>query len=132
MTSLMSLTEIKWKIRPKLDTYYYYLWPTPLRAIRTAKVGWLYMAHPDLTHRAAIVTALAPLIKDHTSKEIELQVVSEVESIDTPNNQVKQRVLVIQGPYDDNDTLKTFFNAAFSKEGDINIGYLSRYTFVPS
>ena len=83
------------------------------------------MAHPDLTHRAAILTVLKSLIKAHTGKEIEFQVVPEVESIETPSNQV-------QGPYDDNDTLKSFFNVAFSETSDINIGYLTRYTFVPS
>ena len=67
----MSLTEIKWKIKPQLESYYYYLWPTPLRATRKAKAGWLYMAHPDLTHRGSIVTVLAPLIKTHKGRDIE-------------------------------------------------------------
>ena len=63
MTISTALAQIKWKIRPKLEEYYYYLWPTTIKAIRTVKSGWLYQAHPDLTHRYAIRNALAPLIK---------------------------------------------------------------------
>ena len=54
MTSSTALAQIKWKIRPKLEEYYYFLWPTPIKATRTAKAGWLYQAHPDLTYRDAI------------------------------------------------------------------------------
>ena len=42
MTTSTALAQIKWKIRPKLEEYYYYLWPKPIKATRTTKVGWLY------------------------------------------------------------------------------------------
>ena len=63
MTISTALAQVKWKIRSKLEECYYYLWPTPIKAICTAKSGWLYQAYPNLTHRHAIHTAIALLVK---------------------------------------------------------------------
>ena len=70
MTTSLALVQIKRQIRPKLDDYFYFLWPTPIKAIRTAKEGWILQAHPDLTYRDAIHAALVPLIKEHTGRDI--------------------------------------------------------------
>ena len=63
MTSSMSMGEIKWKLRPKLDEYHYFIWPTPIKATRTAKAGWLFLAHPELTHRNEVHATLIPLVQ---------------------------------------------------------------------
>ena len=39
MTSSIYMAEIKWKLRPKLEGFAYYIWPTPIKATRTAKAG---------------------------------------------------------------------------------------------
>ena len=72
-TSSMSLAEIKRKVRPRLENMHYFLWPTILQATRTAKAGWLYFAHPDLTHRGEIHTVLNPIISQHFGKPLEFQ-----------------------------------------------------------
>ena len=41
-------------------------------------------------------------------------------------------MLIVKGPSDDIDTLTRFFTEAFDTGSDINIGYMARYTFVPS
>ena len=108
-TSSVSMGEIKWKLRPKLDEYFYFIWPTPIKATRNAKAGWLFLAQPDLTHRNKFHATLAPLVKENTEKYIELQAVPETESIETPTNKVQQRVLVLRVPQDECDTMKEFF-----------------------
>ena len=126
------MAEIKWKLRPKLEAHAYYIWPTPIKAIRTAKAGWLFLAHPNLTHRNDIWTTLAPLIEQHTGKRIEFQAVPEIETIETPTNKVQQRVLVLRVPQEECNTMKIFFTQAFADDSTFNIAYLARYTFVPS
>lgn len=75
MTSSISLYQIKRQIRHKLDEYGYFIWPTHLKATRTVKVGWLFQAHPDLTNRGEIHRTLAPLLQEHSGRQIEFQAV---------------------------------------------------------
>ena len=132
MTSSISIMEIKRRIHPRLEEALYFLFPTLLKVICTSKIGWLYLAHPDLTPRTEIITCLDPHIKDHTSRKIEFQAIPEMELIEHNNISLKHRVIALQGPHDKQDTRGEFFTTAFSEDSPINIGYLSRYTFIPS
>ena len=132
MTTSTSVQEVKWKLKPKLEEHLYFLWPTPLRSVCTQKIGWLYLAHPYLTLQSEIATTLAPLIHQHNGKNIEIQAIPAPEMIEINNQRVHQRVLALRGPHDEADTLRDFLTAAFSDKTTLNIGYLTRYTFVPS
>ena len=131
VTSSMSLADIKRKARPRLENLHYFMWPTLLQATRTAKAGWLYLAHPDLTHRGEIHQTLQPIILARLGKEVEFQAVPELETITIHNNKIQQRVLTIRCAYESVDEIRDFFTTTFSDES-LNIGYLARYTFVSS
>ena len=45
---------------------------------------------------------------------------------------VSQPVLAVRVPYEENDTIKKFLTEAFSYDEEINIGYLTQYTFFTS
>ena len=68
MTSTRPLIEIKGKLRPLLKECAFFIWSTPLKAIKIAKIGWLYQAYPDLIHRGEIITTLSLLIKTIPAK----------------------------------------------------------------
>ena len=43
-----------------------------------------------------------------------------MESIETSTNKVQQRVVVLRVPYEESDTMKTFFTTAFSEDTKFN------------
>ena len=49
-----------------------------------------------------------------------------MEIIETSTNKVQQRVVVLRVPYDESDTMKTFFTTAFSEDTTLNTSYLAR------
>ena len=131
-TTSIPLIDIKKKIRSELVEYNYFLWPTMLRATRTGKLGWLFLAHPDFTQRHEIAQILQPLIKTHFGTERELQAVPETETITVANKKIQQRVLMLRCAYDDVDDLREFLTTVFSPTSTYNIGYSARYTFIPT
>jgi len=131
VTSSISLVDIKRLIMDKLRKHNYYVRPTILKAVRTSKAGWMYLAHPDLTLRKEFTTTLAPLIQSRFNRHIEFQVAPETENLDTDQGRISQRVLVVRSAYEETDTIRSFFTEAFSPESTMGIGFLARYTFVP-
>jgi len=63
-TSPLSLLDIKRALMDKLRKHNYYIRPTLLKAIRTSKAGWFYLAHPDLTHRDEFQKQLRQIIEE--------------------------------------------------------------------
>jgi len=128
----MSIVEIKRTLMEKLRTYNYYIRPAILKATRTAKAGWFYLAHPDLTYCEEFQKHLPALLKERYGNTIEFQVAPEKESVTSGGEKVTQRVLVLRCTYDNLDVIRHFFMEAFSTQSDMEIGYLARYTFVPN
>jgi len=116
----------------KLQKHNYYVRPTILKAVRTSMASWVYLAHPDLTLRKEFTTTLVPLILSRFNRPIEFQVAPETENLDTDQGCISQRVLVVRSAYEDTETIRSFFMEAFSPESNMGIGFLARYTFVPS
>ena len=81
MTSSAPLATIKAKLQPKLNEYSYFIWPTSLKTTKVTKIGWLYLAHPDLIHRSKIVKTLAPLLQSHNRQSIDFHVISPQEKL---------------------------------------------------
>jgi len=119
-------------IMDKLRKHNYYVRPTILKAVRTSKAGWMYLAHPDLTHRREFDEILQPLIMTRFNQQIEFQVSPENEHVDTEKGRISQRVLVVRSAYEDIDRIRIFFTEAFSPDSSMEIGFLARYTFVPA
>ena len=132
ITSSLTLFEIKKKIRPDLEKYNYFLWPTLLKATRTRKAGWLYLAHPDLTNRSEILDKLSGIVVNEFSDEKQFQPVPELETITWGNRKIQQRVLTLRCGHNDVDSLRELFMAVFAPDSKYNIGYMARYTFIPS
>ena len=130
LTSSVDLGTLKKRIFHSLEKYDYFVWPSQLRAVRTGKIGWLYLAHPDLTHRGEIVQVMKPLVKGHFNKDIEFQAVPEMESITVGQSTIKQRVLCIRCPHDSLEEMRGFFTEAFSNASSLKIKYMARYTFI--
>lgn len=132
VTSSKSLLDMKRELMEKLKKHSYYIRPTILKAIRTSKAGWFYMAHPDLTYRDDFQQQLPMLIEQRFGKNIEFQVSPESEIQELDGQRVSQRVLVARCPYEDVELIRSFFTEAFSPDSSLSIGYLARYVFVPS
>jgi len=132
ITSSESMVKLKKQLLEKLRKHNYYLRPSLLRAVRTGKAGWFYLAHPDLTHRAEFTKVLPPFIRARFKKYIEFQVSPEVESVDLEGKKTSQRVLVVRCPYEEVENIRMMFTEIFSAHSQTNIGFLARYTFVPS
>ena len=132
LTSSISILDIKKNLMDKLTSYNYYVRPTILQATRTAKAGWFYLAHPDLTHREEFQVHLPKLIEERFKSKIEFQVSPEKETVTVGKVKVAQRVLVLRCPYDALDKIRQFFMEAFSQNSQMEIRYLARYTFVPN
>jgi len=132
ITSSESMLKLKQQLMEKLQKHNYYLRPSLLRAVRTGKAGWFYLAHPDLTHRAEFTNVLPPFIKARIQKDVEFQVSPEVESVDIGGKKTSQRVLVVRCPYEEVENIRMLFTEIFSSQSLSNIGFLARYTFVPS
>jgi len=130
ITSSMDIHSLKRQVMPSLEKYDYFIWPSQLKAVRTGKIGWLYLAHPDLTHRGEIVQVLSPIIKQHFNKEMEFQAVPEFETVTVNEKVVKQRVLTIRCSHDSLEDMRAFFTEAFAADSNMHIQYLARYTFV--
>jgi len=132
ITSSDSMLKLKTQLMEKLQKHHYYLRPSLLKAVRTGKAGWFYLAHPDLTHRAEFTKVLPPFITARFQKDIEFQVSPEVESVDIGGKKTSQRVLVVRCPYEEVEKIRMLFTEIFSAHSQSNIGFLARYTFVPS
>jgi len=130
LTSSVDLGTLKKRIFHSLEKYDYFVWPSQLRAVRTGKIGWLYLAHPDLTHRGEIVQVMKPLVNTYFNKDIEFQAVPEIEAITVGEKTIKQRVLCIRCPHDSLEEMRGFFTEAFSNTSSLMIKYLARYTFI--
>jgi len=132
VSSSVSILDIKRALMEKLQKYHYYIRPTVLKAVRTVKVGWMYLAHPDLTYRHDFQRTLPQLILAKCGSEIEFQVSPEMEHVEAGNKKVSQRVLVVRCPYEESGNIRSFFMEAFAPDSSLDIGYLARYTFVPN
>jgi len=132
VSSSMSIIDIKRALMEKLQKYHYYIRPTLLKAVRTTKVGWMYLAHPDLTYRHDFQRTLPQLILSKCGSDIEFQVSPEMEHVEAGNKKVSQRVLVVRCPYEESGKIRSFFMEAFAPESNLDIGYLARYTFIPN
>jgi len=132
ITSSMSILDLKRALMDKLRKHNYYIRPTVLKAVRTGKAGWFYLAHPDLTFRNEFQKYLPALIKNELNKVVEFQIAPENETVEMNNEKVSQRVLVARCPYEDTEKIRTFFMKIFSPDSEVEIGYLARYIFVPS
>jgi len=130
ITSSMDIHSLKRQVMPSLEKFDYFIWPSQLKAVRTGKIGWLYLAHPDLTHRGELVQVLSPIIKQYFNKEVEFQAVPEFETVTVREKVVKQRVLAIRCSHDSLEDMRAFFTEAFAADSGIRIQYLARYTFV--
>jgi len=126
------IKEIKWSIMPQLQNYNYFITPTQLRALRTGKAGYFLFGHPELTHRAEFQTVLNPLINQEYQKSIEFQVMPEVETIVVGTKRVSQRVLMVRGPIQEIQNIRSLFSSLFAEDSQHDIGFLARYTFVTS
>jgi len=127
----MAIQEIKNSIIEKLQKYNYYVRPTPLKAIRTGRVGWMYLAHPDLTHRGDFQKFLSPLIHTRFGREVEFSIAPEMLTVESENSKMSYRVLIVRTAYDDLERMRIFLTEAFADNSTMSIAYLARYTFVP-
>jgi len=132
LVTSIPLKEIKWSIMPQLQSYNYFITPTQLRALRTGKAGYFLFGHPELTHRAEFQTVLSPLIHQAYQKSIEFQVMPEVETIVVGTKRVSQRVLMVRGPIQEIQNIRSLFSSLFAEDSPHDIGFLARYTFVTS
>jgi len=132
VSSSVSILDIKRALMEKLQKYHYYIRPTLLKAVRTVKVGWMYLAHPDLTYRHDFQRTLPQLILSKCGSDIEFQVSPEMEHVEAGHKKASQRVLVVRCPYEESGKIRSFFMEAFAPESILDIGYLARYTFIPN
>ena len=135
ITTSISMIDIKRSLLDTLRKKKYFLKPTPLKAIRTGKAGWMYMAHPDLTYRREFEEILSPIIEKAFKRKIEFHATPEMETQRDPTNNnllFKQRVLAIRCPYEEVQAIRQFLTEVFAPDTSYNIGFLGRYTFVPS
>ena len=132
MKSSAPLVVIKAKIHPKLNEYFYFIWPTPLKVTKTIKIGWLYLAHLDLVYQGNFIKTLVPLLHTHTRRNIKFQVIPTTENVEVNSNTVSQQVFTLQDPSEEANFLQNFYTTTFSNESEVNTGYLTRYIFVPS
>jgi len=132
VTSSVSIVKLKPLLIDKLRKHHYYLRPSLLRAVRTGKAGWFYLAHPDLTHRAEFTRVLPPFVTAKFQREIEFQVSPELENIETNGKKTSQRVLVVRCSHEEVENIRSLFTELFSAQSTSNIGFLARYTFVPT
>ena len=101
--------------------------------MRTGKLGWLYLAHPDFTHRGEVEETLLSIVKHYfNGVEKELQVIPEIESITVNNKKLQQGVLALRGSYEELDSVRECLVHVFDEESEYNIGFLSRYSFISS
>jgi len=132
LQSSMPINQIKWKIMPQLESYNYYIQPTQLKALRTGKAGWFLGAHPDLTYRVDFMATLKPIVFNKFGKDLEFQVIPEIEKITVGSKTVKQRVLVVRCNLQEVENFRAFFSEIFSHGSDVDLSYLTRYTFITS
>jgi len=128
--SSIPINQLKWKVMPQLEECNYFIHPTQLKALRTGKAGWLLGAHPDLTFRDGFQDILPTLLKERYGKDMEFSVTPEKEVIVVWTKRVEQRVLVIRCALDEVENIRVFFTEVFSDQSEIDIGYLTRYTFI--
>jgi len=130
--SSIQINTIKWKIMPQLEAYNYYIQPTQLKALRTGKAGWFLGAHPDLTYRIEFMAILKPIVFQKFGKDLEFQVIPEIEKITVGAKTVKQRILVLRCSLQEVENFRAFFSEIFSQGSTVDISYLMRYTFITS
>jgi len=130
--SSMQINTIKWKIMPQLEAYNYYIQPTQLKALRTGKAGWFLGAHSDLTYRIEFMAILKPIVYNKFGKELEFQIIPEIEKISVGTKTVKQRVLVLRCDLQEVENFRAFFSEIFSPGSNVDISFLTRYTFITS
>jgi len=128
--SSIPINQLKWKVMPQLEECNYFIHPTQLKALRTGKAGWLLGAHPDLTFRDGFQDTLPKLIKERYGKDMEFSVAPEKEVIVVGSKRVEQRVLVIRCALDEVENIRAFFTEVFSAQSELDMGYLTRYTFI--
>ena len=103
-----------------------------MRAIRTGKLGWLYLAHPDFTHRGEVEEVLKPIIQHYFQEPREIQAVPEMEVITIQGVKTQQRVLALRGSYEEIDEMRDCLMAVFEDDSEYNLGFLARYCFISS
>lgn len=128
--SSIPIHQLKWRVMPQLEECNYFIHPTQLKALRTGKAGWLLGAHPDLTFRDGFQDLLPTLIAERYGKEMEFTITPEKEVIVVGNKRVEQRVLVVRCALDEVENIRAFFTEVFSDQSELDVGYLTRYTFI--
>jgi len=132
LQSSIPIAQLKWKIMPQLEECNYFIRPTQLKALRTGKAGWLLGAHPDLTFRDGFQEIIPDLLKTRYRKDIEFTITPEKEVIIVGSKRVEQRVLVVRCALDEVENVRVFFTEIFSDQSSLDVGYLTRYTFITS
>jgi len=132
LQSSVPIAQLKWKVMPQLEECNYFIRPTQLKALRTGKAGWLLGAHPDLTFRDGFQDIVPDLLKARYNKDIEFTITPEKEVIIVGSKRVEQRVLVVRCALDEVENVRAFFTEIFSDQSELEVGYLTRYTFITS
>ena len=113
LTTSIPVSDIKKRIMHKLMEAGFFLYPSRLSAARKGQVGWLYLAHPDLTNREEFATILRPLLQKHTRESIDLQAVYEFINSATANS-IRQRLVVLRCDFEKLDRVRNFCMEAFA------------------
>ena len=132
LQSSIPIAQLKWKVMPQLEECNYFIRPTQLKALRTGKAGWLLGAHPDLTFRDGFQDVIPKLLETRYDKNIEFTITPEKEVIIVGSKRVEQRVLVVRCALDEVENVRVFFTEIFSDQSELDVGYLTRYTFITS
>ncbi len=132
ITSSVSLWKIKQDIFHMLKAQFYFMRPSQLKAFQTAKIGWFFASHPDLTSRSDFQVWLSPNILQEFGEPIEFQVEPEMERVTVEGNTIAHRVLMARCSSEYVEKMRFFFMKLFDPEESQDIGPVSRYTFVMS
>ena len=130
ITSSVNLWALKNQIFSMLTNYHYFLRPTTLRALQTAKIGWFFAGHPDLSFRPDFHKVLQPLIVHKLGIEYEFQVEPENERRTVQGRSLMQRVLMARCDASQVEELRDFFMEIFQSDNMGTLETLCRYTFV--
>ena len=130
ITSQTPLSKVKHKAMPSLRGQHYFLRPSQLKARQTAKVGWFYLCHADLSHRSDFHKWLYPVVEKMAGKKIEFQVEPELEKVTIGEVTKTQRVLTARCAVENIDRLRELLVEIFDPNCQESIGPLARYIFV--
>ena len=92
-----------------------------LSVVQTGKVGWMYLAHTELTERDTFSSILGPLLKKATNDTIEIQTAPENERTITQREEVTQRVVVIRCEFNKVELVQFFCTESFTDNSTLEI-----------